>query len=79
MIWKLHYQKTKKYTKCLNIERFFLKIHFEFLDNKHKRMKVIDALGQIYWYTTMCHFLKGFLLKFQNLKIWNLNWNIVAL
>ncbi len=46
MIWKLHNQKTRKYTKCLNI-KFRKKVHLEFLDNKHKCMKVGDALGQI--------------------------------
>jgi hypothetical protein len=36
-------------------------------------MKVVDALGQIYWYTSMCHLLKGLPPKFQILS-----WNIVA-
>jgi hypothetical protein len=53
----------------------FLKknVHLEFLDNKHKCMKVIDALGQICSYIAMCHLLKGFLQKFQILSS-----NIVA-
>jgi hypothetical protein len=40
---------------------------------KHKHMKVVDALGQIYWYSTMCHLLKGFSPKFQILS-----WNTIA-
>jgi hypothetical protein len=48
--------------------KIFLKIHLEFLDNKHKCMKVIEALAQIYRYIVMCHLLKGFLLKFQIFK-----------
>ncbi len=72
MIWKLHHQKTRKYTKCLN-RKILKKMDLEFIDNKHKCMKVIDALGQICWYTTMCYLLKGFLPKFQILS-----WNIVA-
>jgi hypothetical protein len=64
MIWKLHHQKTRKYTNCLII---FIKkkFHLEFLDDKHERMKVVNALGQIYWYIAMCHLLKGFPPKFQ--------------
>jgi hypothetical protein len=78
MIWKLHHQNSKKYTKCLNIERFIFKNHLEFFDNKHKCMKVVDALGQIYWYTTMCHLFKGFLPKFQIFKFQDLSWNTIA-
>jgi hypothetical protein len=63
MIWKLHHQKIRKYTKCLN-RKIYKKNHLEFVDNKHKHMKVVDALGQICWYTTMCPLLKGFLPKF---------------
>jgi hypothetical protein len=62
MIWKLHHQKIRKYTKCLN--KKILKInHFKFLNNKHKHMKVVDALGQICWYIAMCQLFKGILPK----------------
>jgi hypothetical protein len=77
MIWKLHHQKTRKYTKCLN-KKIFLKVHFEFLDNKHKRMKVVDAFEQICWYTTMCHLLKGFPPKFYIFKFQILSWNTIT-
>jgi hypothetical protein len=77
MIWKLHRQKIRKYTKCLN-KKIFKKNHFEFLYNKHKRMKVVDALGQIYWYTTMCHLLKGFSPKFKIFKFQILSWITIA-
>jgi len=78
MIWKLHHQKTKKHTKRLNIKRFLKKNHLEFFDNKHKRMKVVDALGHIYWYTTMCHLFKGFPPNFQIFKFQISNWNTIA-
>jgi hypothetical protein len=29
-------------------KKIFKKNHLEFLDNKHKHMKVVDALGKIY-------------------------------
>jgi hypothetical protein len=45
-------------------KKILKKNHLEFLDNKHKHMKVVDALGKIYWYIVMCHLLKGFLPKF---------------
>jgi hypothetical protein len=48
--------------------KIFLENHFEFHDDKHKCMKVVDALGKIYWYTIMCHLFKGFPPKFQIFK-----------
>jgi hypothetical protein len=41
-------------------------------------MKVVDALGQIYWYTTMCHLLKGFSPKFKIFKFQILSWITIA-
>ncbi len=37
--WEIH--------KMFEYIKIFFKIHFEFLDNKHEYMKVVDALEQI--------------------------------
>jgi hypothetical protein len=51
-----------------NVDRkilFPFLVHIESLDNRHRCMRVIDAMGAIYSFITMCHLLKGFSPKFQ--------------
>jgi hypothetical protein len=40
--------KTKKCTKCLERKTFSFLVDFEFFENRHKHMKVIDSKGEIY-------------------------------
>jgi hypothetical protein len=48
-------------------EKTLFLIHFEFLDIRHRCMKVVDLKGEICWFITMFHYhvlFWGFILKF---------------
>jgi hypothetical protein len=44
---KITSPKDLKINKMFEYKNIFLKKYLEFLNNKHKHMKVVDALGQI--------------------------------
>ncbi len=66
----MHHQKIKKCTKCLKKKTFSFLVRLEFLNNKHRCMKVVDVMGEICWFTTKSKsFVEGFLFQISNSKL----------
>jgi hypothetical protein len=57
---------------------FSFLIHFQFLNNRHKCMKVVDEKGEICCFIIMCHLLKGLSPKFHIFRFLIPSQNLVA-